>query len=69
MRLAGLLGVALAPGGGFIWAALIGAAIGLLFPSMMTMPLDVADRLADVGAMTGMMLGGGYMLSAAGRSC
>ncbi len=64
--LAGLLGVILAPAGGWAWAALIGCAIGLLFPSMMTMPLDVADRPADVAAMTAMMLGGGYIVSATG---
>jgi CP family cyanate transporter-like MFS transporter len=66
LQLAGLLGVALAPGGGFIWAALIGAAIGLLFPSMMTMPLDVADHPRDVGAMAALMLGGGYTVAALG---
>jgi CP family cyanate transporter-like MFS transporter len=66
LLLAGLLGVIVAPAGGWAWAALIGGGIGLLFPSMMTMPLDVADRPADVGAMTAMMLGGGYTLSATG---
>jgi MFS transporter, CP family, cyanate transporter len=66
LQLGGLLGVILVPGGGWAWAAMIGAAIGLLFPSMMTMPLDVADRPADVGAMAALMLGGGYTLSAVG---
>jgi cyanate permease len=32
----------------------------------MTMPLDVADRPADVGAMAALMLGGGYTVSALG---
>jgi CP family cyanate transporter-like MFS transporter len=58
--------VILAPAGGWVWAAMIGAAIGLLFPSLMLMPLDVADRPADVGAMAALMLGGGYTLSAVG---
>jgi CP family cyanate transporter-like MFS transporter len=66
LQLAGLLGVILAPAGGWAWAAMIGAGIGLLFPSMMTMPLDVADHPADVGAMAALMLGGGYTLSAIG---
>ncbi|MGB0091354.1 MAG: MFS transporter [Solirubrobacteraceae bacterium] len=66
LQLAGVLGVILVPGGGWAWAVLIGSAIGLLFPSMMTMPLDVADRPADVGAMAALMLGGGYTLSAVG---
>ena len=54
----------LAPAGGWLWATMIGAAIGLLFPSIMTMPLDVADRPADVGAMAALMLGAGYSVSA-----
>jgi CP family cyanate transporter-like MFS transporter len=66
LQLCGLAGVILAPAGGWLWAALIGAGIGLLFPSLMTMPLDVADRPADVAAMAAMMLGIGYTLSAAG---
>jgi CP family cyanate transporter-like MFS transporter len=66
LQLGGLLGVILLPAAGWAWAAMIGAAIGLLFPSMMTMPLDVADRPADVGAMAALMLGGGYTISAVG---
>jgi CP family cyanate transporter-like MFS transporter len=66
LQLVGLLGVILVPGGGWAWAVMIGAGIGLLFPSMMTMPLDVADHPADVGAMTALMLGAGYTLSASG---
>lgn len=62
--LAGLLGVVLAPAGAWLWAALLGAAIGLMFPSMMTLPLDAADRPADVGAMAAMMLLGGYTVAA-----
>lgn len=66
LQLAGVLGVILAPSGGWLWAVVMGAAIGLLFPSMMTMPLDVADHPADVGAMAALMLGGGYTISAIG---
>ena len=66
LQLGGLLGVILAPGGGWAWATMIGAGLGLLFPSMMTMPLDVADHPSDVGAMAALMLGGGYTLSAIG---
>jgi CP family cyanate transporter-like MFS transporter len=66
LQLCGVAGVILAPAGGWLWAVLIGAGIGLLFPSLMTMPLDVADRPADVGAMAAMMLGLGYTVSAVG---
>jgi CP family cyanate transporter-like MFS transporter len=66
LQVGGLLGAILAPAGGFAWAAMIGGAIGLLFPSMMTMPLDVADHPEDVGAMASLMLGGGYTVAALG---
>ncbi len=60
----GLLGVVLAPAAGWLWAALIGAAIGIMFPSMLTLPLDAADGPEDVGAMAAMMLLGGYTIGA-----
>ena len=57
------LGVVLLPGGAWLWAVLIGIWVGVTFPSLMTLPLDVASGPAEVGAMTGMMLGVGYTLS------
>ena len=60
-----IVGVELAPGGGWLWAALFGFAIGNLFPLVMTLPLDVADDAPAVSAFTGVMLGGGYTISAA----
>jgi CP family cyanate transporter-like MFS transporter len=66
MQLGGLLGVVLAPAGGWAWAVVIGAANGLLFPSMMLMPLDVAEDPAEVGAVAALMLGGGFTLSCFG---
>jgi len=65
LQLLALLGVLLAPGGGWLWAALLGLAIGPLFPLTMTLPLDAADRPAEVAALAGMMLGLGYTISAA----
>jgi CP family cyanate transporter-like MFS transporter len=62
----GLVGVVLWPGGGWFWAVLIGIAIGPLFPLTLTLPLDAAERPAEVAALTGMMLGLGYTLSASG---
>ena len=66
LQLVGVLGVILAPAGGWVWAVAIGIANGMLFPSMMLMPLDVADHPEDVGAMVAMMFGGGYTLAALG---
>jgi MFS transporter, CP family, cyanate transporter len=43
---------------------LLGVASGPLFPLTMTLPLDAADRPAEVAALAGMMLGVGYTLSA-----
>ena len=54
----------LLPGAGWVWAVLLGVAIGPLFPLTMTLPLDAADRPAEVAALAGMMLGVGYTLSA-----
>lgn len=60
----GTLGFAFVPGGGFAWAALSGIAIGGMFPLVMTLPLDLSDGPAAVGATAGLMLGGGYVLCA-----
>jgi MFS transporter, CP family, cyanate transporter len=53
-----------APTGAYAWAFIGGFGNGMMFPLMMTMPLDVARRPADVSAVTGMMLGFGYTLAA-----
>jgi CP family cyanate transporter-like MFS transporter len=66
LQLVGVLGVILAPAGGWVWAVAIGIANGVLFPSMMLMPLDVAYHPEDVGAMVAMMFGGGYTVAALG---
>lgn len=59
-----LLGVALLPGAGFLWALLLGVMIGPLFSLTMALPLDVGHGPAEVAAFTGLMLGAGYTLSA-----
>jgi len=58
-----LTGVALAPSGGFAWAALYGFTNGGLFALVMTLPLDVADEPRQVAAVAGLMLGAGYCLT------
>ena len=62
--LAGVLGLVLAPSAGWPFAIVAGLGIGGLFPLVLTLPLDVADKPADVGALVGLMLGAGYCLSA-----
>ena len=59
-----LLGILLWPAGGWVWAVVLGLAIGPLFPLTMTLPLDAADHPAEVAALAGMMLGVGYTLAA-----
>jgi len=66
LQLASLLGVVLLPSAGWLWAALLGLSIGPLFPLTMTLPLDAAERPAEVAALAGMMLGVGYTLSSTG---
>ena len=60
----GMLGIVLWPDGGFLWAIVLGVSAGAMFPLVMTLPLDVADDPAKVGAVAGMMLGVGYGLGA-----
>ena len=50
--------------GAWAWAALIGCSAGVLFNIVMTLPLDAASRRAEVAAMTTLMLGIGYSISA-----
>jgi CP family cyanate transporter-like MFS transporter len=63
LQLAGMLGVVLLPRAGFLWAVVLGAAMGPLFPLTLTLPLDVGRRPEEVAAFAGMMLGVGYTLS------
>ncbi|MBA2475458.1 MAG: MFS transporter, partial [Actinobacteria bacterium] len=58
-----LTGLVLVPAGGYAWAAVVGLAIGALFPLVLTLPLDLSRTPAEVGALVGMMLGGGYVLA------
>ena len=64
LQLAALVGVVTVPSAGWLWAVVLGIAIGPLFPLTMTLPLDASDRPAEVASLAGMMLGVGYTLSA-----
>ena len=59
----GLLGVILAPGAAVLWSVVLGLSLGAVFPLVLTLPVDVADRPADVGAVAALMLLGGYVIS------
>ena len=58
-----LAGMVLFPGAGWFLAVAVGLPLGALFPLIMTLPLDIARRPAEVGAIAGMMLGVGYSVS------
>ena len=64
VQVAALVGVIELPGGGWLWATLFGLANGGLFALIMTLPLDVADDAATVGAVAALMLGAGYSIAA-----
>ncbi|HET8586820.1 MAG TPA: MFS transporter [Candidatus Limnocylindria bacterium] len=65
LLVAGVLGVQLAPSIGFVWAALVGASLGIIFPMALLLPISAVERPADVTAILALMLGVGYSLSAA----
>ena len=64
LQLVALGGIVTVPSAGWLWAAVLGIAIGPLFPLTMTLPLDAAEHPAEVASLAGMMLGVGYTLSA-----
>jgi MFS transporter, CP family, cyanate transporter len=62
LLIAGLLGL-VAPGGtygAYVSSAVVGFAIGSMFPLVLTLPLDLEDQPPRVAALVGMMLGVGY---------
>jgi CP family cyanate transporter-like MFS transporter len=61
---ASAVGFAALPGGAWLWAALVGLGTGAMFPLVMTLPVDVGRRPADVVSVTGLMLGVGYTIGA-----
>jgi CP family cyanate transporter-like MFS transporter len=50
--------------GAWAWGVLLGSALGILFTIVMTLPLDAAEHRSEVAAMTSVMLGLGYVVSA-----
>jgi CP family cyanate transporter-like MFS transporter len=64
--LIGLVGLAIAPGPAFVWAVILGAGTGAIFPIVLTLPVDAGGTAGDVAATAARMLLIGYVLSAIG---
>jgi CP family cyanate transporter-like MFS transporter len=64
--LVGFIGVAVAPDLAYLWAVVLGISLGAVFPLVLTLPVDVADRPGEIGAAASLMLLGGYSLAAVG---
>ena len=62
--LVGTAGIAAVPAAAWLWSALVGLAIGALFPLVLTLPLDLEDHPAGVAAVIGVVLGVGYSVAA-----
>ncbi len=60
----GAIGLVALPGAAYLWALLAGIAQGGAFALVMTLPLDFEPTRARVGALVGLMLGGGYSIAA-----
>ena len=60
----GMVGVVLVPDAAYAWVVALGLANGAMFALVLTLPLDLEDEPAGVGALVGMMLGLGYTIGA-----
>lgn len=58
------IGFIVAPDLAVGWAVIGGVALGALFSLALTLPVDASAQPADVGPLTGMMLGVGYLFAA-----
>jgi MFS transporter, CP family, cyanate transporter len=57
-------GLAMVPSGAWVWAAFAGLGIGILFPVVLTLPLDLSSHPTAAGAIAAVMLTGGYTVAA-----
>ena len=64
LAVAGAALVAADVAGAWAWTALLGAAMGVLFTIVMTLPLDAARERSEIAALSTLMLGVGYSVSA-----
>jgi len=61
-----LAGLILVPTFAFGWVAILGLALGAVFPLVLTLPIDVTDAPSLVGPLAAFMLLGGYIISSTG---
>src|SRR4051794_6749636 len=64
----GLAGVALVPGGAFLWAALLGAGLGMTFTLLLQLPIDISRDQREVGGAAAFVLLVGYLLASVAPS-
>jgi MFS transporter, CP family, cyanate transporter len=64
--LIGLLGLATAPAAAAAWAVALGLGLGATFTLLLTLPTDISDDPAMVGAIASLMLLIGYLMASAG---
>jgi MFS transporter, CP family, cyanate transporter len=63
---AAILGLIALPELAYGWVVLLGLSLGMVFPLVLTLPLDVTDDPGEVGSVAALMLLGGYILSSTG---
>jgi CP family cyanate transporter-like MFS transporter len=61
-----ILGIIALPEFAYGWVVLLGLSLGMVFPLVLTLPLDVTDDPGQVGSVAALMLLGGYILSSTG---
>jgi MFS transporter, CP family, cyanate transporter len=66
VAVAALVGIVVAPQFAHGWVVPLGLSLGMVFPLVLTLPLDVTDDPGQVGSVSALMLLGGYILSSLG---
>ena len=61
----GISGVVVLPGLGWVWAVVLGAGLGLMFTTVLTLPTDVAADAREAGGASALMLLVGYLIASA----
>ncbi len=61
-----IVGIIALPEFAYGWVVLLGLALGMVYPLVLTLPLDVTDDPGRVGSVAALMLLGGYILSSTG---